>query len=59
MITNDCNDERNQIMRRFKFQQQKKHKLHEFLRLERDRIVKERPEPAPKTKQQLDEKSRD
>ena len=44
MIADDCNDERNQIMRRFKFQQKKKHKLHEFSRKERDRIIKERKE---------------
>ena len=32
MIKDQCNDERNRIMRKFKFRQFKKHKLHEFLR---------------------------
>ena len=42
MITDECNDERNQIMRRFKFQQLKKHKLSEFTRVQRDKIIKDR-----------------
>ena len=44
MIKKDCNDERNEIMRKFKFQQMKKHKLHEFSRKERERITKQRDE---------------
>jgi len=42
MIKSECNDERNDIMRRFKFQQLKKHHLHEFIRKEKERIIKER-----------------
>ena len=44
MIEPACNDERNEIMRKFKFQQYKKHKLHEFTRKERELIIKERKE---------------
>ena len=43
MIRSECNDERNEIMRRFKYQQLKRHKLHEFTRKQRERIISERP----------------
>lgn len=49
MIEKDCNEERNKIMRRLKFQQMKKHKLVEFKRKEREKIIKER-NPAGTTK---------
>ena len=42
MMSNDLNEERNDIMRKFKYQSLKKYQLREFARKERDRIVKER-----------------
>ena len=39
MINPKDNDERNEIMRKFKFQQLKKHKLHEFSRKERENLI--------------------
>ena len=42
MIKDECNDERNEIMRKFNFEQLKKHKLHEFQRMQREQITKRR-----------------
>jgi len=47
MIEKDCNEERNGIMRRLKFQQMRKHKLHEFARKERENLIKDRGHTAP------------
>ena len=43
MIDSECNDERNEIMRRFKFQKDIRHQLPEFKRQQREEIIKERP----------------
>ena len=41
-MSNDLNEERNDIMQKFKYQSLKKYQLREFARKERDKIVKER-----------------
>ena len=43
MIDQENNEMRNNIMRKFKFRQLKKN-LHDFIRKERDKIIKARPE---------------
>lgn len=42
MISKEWNDERNQIMRRFKYEHKRRHKLPEFSRQQRDRILSSR-----------------
>ena len=42
MMAPDLNEQRNDIMRKFKYQSLKKYQLREFARKERDRIVRER-----------------
>ena len=58
MIKPECNDERNEIMRKFKYQQFMKHNLREFVRKQRDIIISEKKRKEEEEKRKEEERER-